>query len=180
MYYALPFSLVAISFTSSRARRYALLSTTCDHFPDRVTSLPHGVAGHDTVIAPLLAALGGTSSGDSVFEDTCFWPPYASRIVFELWQAPSMAKVAYLRASVSCLTQQPLPPSSPPVQGGRQHGQASVRLLFNGKPITHRVAGCAEASERLQLCPLPTFARAVSELVRPHENFEQACLEKVS
>jgi len=33
--------------------------------------------GHDTVIAPILAALG---VGD------CGWPPYASRIVFELWE----------------------------------------------------------------------------------------------
>jgi len=33
--------------------------------------------GHDTVIAPILAALGVSN---------CGWPPYASRIVFELWE----------------------------------------------------------------------------------------------
>lgn len=33
-------------------------------------------SGHDTVIAPVLAALGAYD---------CRWPPYASHIVFELW-----------------------------------------------------------------------------------------------
>eukprot|EP01063_Lacrimia_lanifica_P005131 TRINITY_DN12951_c0_g1_i1.p1 TRINITY_DN12951_c0_g1~~TRINITY_DN12951_c0_g1_i1.p1 ORF type:complete len:469 (+),score=100.85 TRINITY_DN12951_c0_g1_i1:95-1501(+) len=36
--------------------------------------------GHDTVIAPVLAALG-------VFD--CKWPPYASRLAFELWRLES-------------------------------------------------------------------------------------------
>ena len=34
--------------------------------------------GHDTVIAPVLAGLGVYTGG------LCAWPPYASRIVFEL------------------------------------------------------------------------------------------------
>ena len=37
-------------------------------------------SGHDTVIAPVLAALGLHKN------DLCGWPPYASRIIFELWQ----------------------------------------------------------------------------------------------
>ena len=37
-------------------------------------------SGHDTVIAPILAALGVYNG------NLCVWPPYASRIVFELWQ----------------------------------------------------------------------------------------------
>lgn len=36
-------------------------------------------SGHDTVIAPVLAALGAYD---------CRWPPYASHIVFELWSKP--------------------------------------------------------------------------------------------
>mgnify|MGYP006077882493 CR=1 FL=1 len=36
-------------------------------------------SGHDTVIAPVLAALG-------VYDDHCEWPPYASRIAFELYE----------------------------------------------------------------------------------------------
>ena len=37
------------------------------------------LSGHDTVIAPVLAALGVLSS-------QCLWPQYASRIAFELWE----------------------------------------------------------------------------------------------
>lgn len=39
-------------------------------------------SGHDTVIAPLLAALGAYD---------CHWPPYASHIAFELWSKPAKA-----------------------------------------------------------------------------------------
>eukprot|EP00605_Chrysophyceae_sp_TOSAG23-4_P002653 GSChrysophyteH1.ASY1.ANO1.2929.1 assembled CDS len=41
----------------------------------------HVYSGHDTVIAPVLAALG-------VYSDPkrCIWPPYASRIALELWE----------------------------------------------------------------------------------------------
>lgn len=61
--------------------------------------------GHDTVIAPILAALG---------YPVCGWPPYASRITFELWQ-----KDKHLRPS-------------------------HIRILFNGRPITASIAGCSE------------------------------------
>jgi hypothetical protein len=37
-------------------------------------------SGHDTVIAPVLAALGVYRQ-----KDLCVWPPYASRIVFEIY-----------------------------------------------------------------------------------------------
>eukprot|EP00903_Cladosiphon_okamuranus_P016088 g14852.t1 len=37
-------------------------------------------SGHDTVVAPLLAALGAYD---------CRWPPYASHVAFELWSKPS-------------------------------------------------------------------------------------------
>lgn len=36
-------------------------------------------SGHDTVVAPLLAALGAYD---------CRWPPYASHVAFELWSKP--------------------------------------------------------------------------------------------
>lgn len=36
-------------------------------------------SGHDTVVAPLLAALGAYD---------CKWPPYASHVAFELWSKP--------------------------------------------------------------------------------------------
>ena len=37
-------------------------------------------SGHDTVIAPVLAALGVYQQ-----RDFCVWPPYASRIIFEVY-----------------------------------------------------------------------------------------------
>ncbi|CAM9205199.1 unnamed protein product [Scytosiphon promiscuus] len=37
-------------------------------------------SGHDTVVAPLLAALGAYD---------CRWPPYASHVAFELWSKPA-------------------------------------------------------------------------------------------
>lgn len=40
-------------------------------------------SGHDTVVAPLLAALGAYD---------CRWPPYASHVAFELWSKPSQGK----------------------------------------------------------------------------------------
>ena len=36
------------------------------------------IAGHDTVIAPVLSALG--------LKSLCGWPPYASHIAIELWR----------------------------------------------------------------------------------------------
>jgi hypothetical protein len=45
-------------------------------------------SGHDTVIAPVLAALGVYHG------DMCVWPPYASRIVFELYISASAYMVA--------------------------------------------------------------------------------------
>jgi len=38
-------------------------------------------SGHDTVVAPVLSALGVYGG------HLCRWPPYASRIVFELYQS---------------------------------------------------------------------------------------------
>lgn len=62
--------------------------------------------GHDTVIAPVLAALGAYKGAD------CVWPPYASRIVFELWEGSVSSEQHY------------------------------VRIIFNGRPVTSHVPGC--------------------------------------
>ncbi|CAE8590548.1 unnamed protein product, partial [Polarella glacialis] len=46
-------------------------------------------SGHDTVIAPLLSALGA-------YHRFCEWPSYASRIAFELYSRPmSKAHVVF-------------------------------------------------------------------------------------
>ncbi|KAJ9455928.1 hypothetical protein DIPPA_22729 [Diplonema papillatum] len=43
--------------------------------------------GHDSIVAPLLSALGAFD---------CRWPPYASRVVFELWELREVMMVRLL------------------------------------------------------------------------------------
>lgn len=62
----------------------------------------------------------------------CKWPPLASHLVFELWL-----------------------PSRPDV------GQPSVRVLYNGHPVTDRLDGCSG-----ELCPLQQLDNLVEAL--PH------------
>ena len=66
-------------------------------------------SGHDTVIAPVLAVLGVYRE-----EGMCIWPPYASRIIFEL----------YVPASA------PIPLPGYPLEEART--SVMVRVLFNG------------------------------------------------
>lgn len=65
--------------------------------------------GHDTVIAPVLAGLGVYTGG------LCAWPPYASRIVFELFAA---------------------------VNGGEKDERGFVRVIYNGEDLTKRIKTC--------------------------------------
>jgi hypothetical protein len=69
-------------------------------------------AGHDTVIAPTLAALG-------IYQDEkyCKWPGYASRLIFELWTpAHNIRKM--------------------------DSSGHFVRVLYNGEVVTHLVTSC--------------------------------------
>lgn len=74
-------------------------------------------AAHDTVIAPLVAALDGYDGDDGCRGR---WPPYASRVVMELWEVP--------------------------MDGGgseeQQRPQFVIRLLFNGRVISDRSKHC--------------------------------------
>ena len=65
--------------------------------------------GHDTVIAPVLAGLGVYTGG------LCAWPPYASRIVFELFAA---------------------------VNRGEKDERGFVRVIYNGEDLTKRIKPC--------------------------------------
>jgi len=66
-------------------------------------------SGHNTVIAPLLSALG------VYWGRLCRWPPYASRISFELYRSPQVG-----------------------VDGSAQH---FMRVLFNGEALVG-MRGC--------------------------------------
>ena len=77
-------------------------------------------SGHDTVIAPVLAALG-------VYNRFCTWPPYASHIVFELWK----------NARTPSLTR----PSNETMR------DFYVRVLYNGKDVTRHIPQCRVAAQ---------------------------------
>ncbi|CAM9721245.1 unnamed protein product, partial [Ectocarpus fasciculatus] len=78
-------------------------------------------SGHDTVIAPVLAALG-------VYDRYCTWPPYASHIAFELWKNARKESL-----------------SRPQNETIRDH---YVRVLFNGRDVTRHIPSCARAAAR--------------------------------
>eukprot|EP00927_Polykrikos_kofoidii_P078253 TRINITY_DN75100_c0_g1_i1.p1 TRINITY_DN75100_c0_g1~~TRINITY_DN75100_c0_g1_i1.p1 ORF type:complete len:510 (+),score=61.03 TRINITY_DN75100_c0_g1_i1:49-1578(+) len=99
-------------------------------------------SGHDTVIAPVLAALGVYSG------NKCGWPPYASRIAFELFRVQ--------RKSL---------PSAP---SGDEH---FVRVMYNGKPM-QGVHGCGADVE---LCPLANFSAGVESLLGSFADYAHAC-----
>ena len=94
-------------------------------------------SGHDTVVAPLLAALGGLRAPNA-----CRWPPYASHLVFEIWEEGS--------------------------NGGSHHHNHhrehhSVRVLFNGRVVTSYLSGC-DRHPGAEYCSLANFAKAVEGL----------------
>jgi hypothetical protein len=97
-------------------------------------------SGHDTVVAPLLSALGAYD---------CRWPPYASRVVFELWKDVETTSVF-------------------------------VRLLFNGKPLTHLITSCRDYFKGMdvvhpELCPFGVFSNILIDLLEPFGTLEKAC-----
>jgi hypothetical protein len=111
-------------------------------------------SAHDTVIAPLVAALDGYDDADGCQGR---WPPYASRVVMELWE----------------------------VAGGGGEGKGSshhvVRLLYNGQVISDRAKHCpgyvlGGLQEGLDstLLPLDCFERYVDRL---DDKAGESCLD---
>jgi hypothetical protein len=113
-------------------------------------------SGHDTVVAPLLAALGGLQAPGA-----CRWPPYASHIILELWTTRAQ------RAGPD-----------------RREQQHEVRVLFNGQPVTRYLTGCEPAVARararsdlssdteLEFCPLEYLVQTVDKLA---QEFASTC-----
>ena len=98
-------------------------------------------SGHDTVIAPILSVLGVMAE-----PSLCGWPPYASHLVFELYQPRWSGAV----------------PAAP-----RRAADASVRVVYNGRAVTHLVAARASrraGHEPVDLCPLRSLARLVRNI----------------
>ena len=121
-------------------------------------------SGHDTVISPVLAGLGVYTGKD------CLWPPYASRIVFELWRS-STASANTAASDVEVETEADLV-------------GVFVRVLYNGRSVTHAIPACKVAHELhrgltpQELCPLEAFSQQVHSLIHPYATLEEACTSK--
>ena len=94
-------------------------------------------SGHDTVVAPLLAAIGGLRAPGA-----CRWPPYASHVAFEVWERASSEEDA----------------------DDRRAGLLFVRVLFNGRVITRYLTGCDALMPPSEHCPLDVFTSSVRAL----------------
>jgi len=124
------------------------------------------LSGHDTVIAPLLAALGVYRSNG-----LCIWPGYASRIVFELYKPllpynediHHLPKIELLDSSSNAiviankyLTSQSKLASTlikktilhsginitSIIEAIESHRELFVRVIYNGKDITQYIPMC--------------------------------------
>ncbi|XP_028393766.1 2-phosphoxylose phosphatase 1-like [Dendronephthya gigantea] len=88
-------------------------------------------AAHDSTVAPLLIDLG-------IFQNQ--WPSYASRIVFELWEAGGLlgSKLA-----------------------GENMDKYFIRVLYDGRDFTKKLKFCNGKLKFGKLCPLKAFIKAL-------------------
>ena len=94
-------------------------------------------SGHDTVISPLLSTLG--------IHDWR-WPPYASRLVFELWN--DRDGIQYSAAESKLFS---------------KFDNYFIRVLYNGEDLTSKVKFCEGQIVENQLCPVAAFVKFVSD-----------------
>ena len=117
-------------------------------------------SGHDTVIAPVLSALG-------VFSDQhpqlCKWPQYASRIVFELYERKRRQWKNHLRRRRS--------------SAEIRSSEYGVRVVYNGLDVTALIPTCGEemAKTSRKLCSLGALNHQIEKIIFPHANFNAAC-----
>lgn len=99
--------------------------------------------GHDTVISPVLAALG-------IFRHSkyCKWPPYASRIVFELWQSKDKTG---------------------------QNEDSFIRVIYNGDDVTSLIPSCSEYNNDGPLCPILLFEKQIYAMLGSKLSLVEAC-----
>lgn len=109
--------------------------------------------GHDTVIAPVLTALGVYSH-----PDFCKWPELASRVSFELW-SHSKTNKPYVRVVYNGRDVTSFIPTCQSAE--------SVRV-----PIADR-----HFKEYHSLCPLNLFVDQIDGMLLPHDSHHQACAD---
>ena len=175
MFFPLHFFLLQIVTRLRKAGSSSLTSgTKSDSESERGSESDEKLSvfsGHDTVIAPVLAALG-------LYEgELCVWPPYASRIVFELWQKKGRSKDLDGAGS------------------GSDHS-LSVRVIFNGQDLTHRIPACkaerdaavgpgsllrptkqtgAGTGAAAGMCSLQALEEQVKSMLGHHPSLKAAC-----
>jgi len=110
--------------------------------------------GHDTVVAPILSALG-------VYD--CKWPPYASYITLELW---SLAQKQH----------------EPNKASDMNLNNTYFRIFFNGQPKTHLIKACSEEPGKIRssglefkLCNFLFLKQIIDDIIKPFKTFEEAC-----
>jgi len=120
-------------------------------------------SGHDTVISPVLAALG-------VYKQFCTWPSLASRIVFELWK---VSKSLNNRSDSN---------------SNSRYSDYFVRILFNGEDIVMKIPKCQNEYFRRKnrsesnsssyppiLCPFHVIESIVRDMISPFTTIQEAC-----
>ncbi|KAJ1430277.1 hypothetical protein B484DRAFT_51761 [Ochromonadaceae sp. CCMP2298] len=154
-------------------------------------------SGHDSVIAPVLSALGVYRYGGPL----CTWPGYASRVVFELWMHRDGSKdgakaVGEWEQYTGLHTVYPEMASSVSSPARASYAHSFVRVLYNGQDITQMVPECS--AERLgggrraptgvqagllaqvqaegsSLCSLEALSLRVHALLQGSDTLAQAC-----
>ncbi|XP_061781363.1 2-phosphoxylose phosphatase 1 isoform X1 [Nerophis lumbriciformis] len=115
-------------------------------------------SAHDVTMAPLLSALG--------LEEARF-PPFAARLVFELWKSPLGTQAEKKRV----------------LRGEKlkvRNGGYFIRLLYNGEDVTFHTAFCSSIVRRASqpLCPLKNFLSFVRKdvfVVVNATSYQEAC-----
>ena len=127
--------------------------------------LVHVFSGHDTVIAPVLTALG-------IYQHSrfCKWPDYASRIAFEAWNpvGKNLKKYPLNRDGETKFN----------VKSSNMH----IRVVYNGEDVTHHMPACASSSIKFvkkgvksSLCPIGLFVQQIESNLGSSNSLEEAC-----
>ncbi|XP_061538154.1 2-phosphoxylose phosphatase 1 isoform X1 [Phycodurus eques] len=95
-------------------------------------------SAHDVTMAPLLSALG--------LEEARF-PPFAARLVFELWKSPSVTQGQQEQKA------------GKDERSKARDGGCFIRVLYNGEDVTYHTTFCSSLDLHTSqpLCPLKKF-----------------------
>ncbi|XP_057694952.1 2-phosphoxylose phosphatase 1 isoform X1 [Corythoichthys intestinalis] len=116
-------------------------------------------SAHDVTMAPLLSALG--------LEEARF-PPFAARLVFELWKSPSVKQGQQEQRA------------GKGERSKAKDGGFFIRLLYNGEDVTYHTVFCSPLDRRPSqpFCPLKKFLSFVKRDIFNVVNatsYQEAC-----